>query len=433
MMTQYTPIPTRYSRVAIWLHWLLAAALAGQIALGFSMPHDASGFALFQLHKSIGITILVLSVVRLVWRFTHARPAPLEGGITGFLAKAVHFGFYAFMILGPLTGWAVVSTADVDVPTLVFGVIPVPHLPLSGGEDFWEEAHEVMSLIGMGLFVLHVVGALRHHFLMRDGLLARMAPGGKPGWALLLGALVIGIWALVPRAVGGDGKGDHDHEHDHGRDHAQEHGEHAPAAAALPEGEETPAAAEDTAAAEAEAAAALAAAATAEAASAESGPPPAWTIRPGGALRFTADNGAGGLHGSFSRWNGAIAFDPENPASAQITIRVELASASLGDATQDAMLQGDGFFNSAANPTATWRATRVAALGGGRYRAEGTLSLRGASRSQPITFTLTGTGNRRNVHGAGTIDRNAFGVGTGPDAEGIAGNVALDFTFDATS
>jgi len=57
MMTQYTPIPTRYSRVAIWLHWLLAAALAGQIALGFSMPHDASGFALFQLHKSIGITI----------------------------------------------------------------------------------------------------------------------------------------------------------------------------------------------------------------------------------------------------------------------------------------------------------------------------------------------------------------------------------------
>ena len=167
-----TRIVSRYSRVAILLHWVLAAALAGQIALGFSMPRNASGFALFQLHKSIGITILVLSVFRLIWRLTHARPAETEGGFTGFLAKAVHWGFYAFMILGPLTGWALVSTAAVNVPTLIFGVIPLPHLPLSGDSEIWEGVHELLAYMGMALFLLHVAGALRHQFFIRDNLLA---------------------------------------------------------------------------------------------------------------------------------------------------------------------------------------------------------------------------------------------------------------------
>jgi len=119
----------RYSKGAIALHWLIALALAGEIALGFAMPKDASGFAEYQLHKSIGITILLLSLVRLGWRFTHVQPVPLEGGVTGFLAKAVHVGFYAFMIAMPLTGWALVSSDPIDVPTVLFGVVPLPHLP----------------------------------------------------------------------------------------------------------------------------------------------------------------------------------------------------------------------------------------------------------------------------------------------------------------
>lgn len=410
-------VPNRYSRVAIWLHWVIAAALAGEIALGQAMPRDASGFALFQLHKSIGITILVLSVARLLWRFTHKRPAATERGFTGFLASAVHWGFYAFMILGPLTGWALVSTASINVPTLIFGVIPLPHLPLAGDSEIWEEAHEILANVGIALFVLHVLGALRHHFLIRDGLLARMAPGGKAGWALLLGAGVIAIWALVPVLIGPNAG--HDHEAgEHAAEPAAETGVIAPVAqptedAAL-EGEE--AAAEEAAVADADAA-----------------PPPAWTIRPGGSLHFMVDNGGTMLHGSFSRWNGDIAFDPENPATAQITMRIELASASLGDATQDAMLQGGDFFSTAANPTATWRSTRVTATGNNRYRAEGTLSLKGASRPQAITFTLAGTGNRRSVTGQGSIDRAAFGVGTGPDAAGVAASVGIEFRFDAVS
>ena len=120
----------RYSTGAVVLHWLIALALAGQLALGFAMPQDQRGFALFQLHKSIGVTIFVLSVARLLWRLTHRPPRAVEGGFNGFLAKAVHTLLYAFMILQPLTGWALVSTDPSHIPTLLYGTIPWPHLPL---------------------------------------------------------------------------------------------------------------------------------------------------------------------------------------------------------------------------------------------------------------------------------------------------------------
>src|SRR5690606_27727511 len=119
------------------------------------------------------------------------------------------------------------------------------------------------------------------------------------------------------------------------------------------------------------------------------------------------------------------------PETADIRIQVRLASAGLGDATMDDMLQGADFFASGANPTATWRSTSVRRTGPGRYSASGTLSLRGASRPQPLTFTLSGEGLRRQVEGSASIDRTAFGVGTGESAAGLASSVALAFAFDA--
>ena len=95
------------------------------------------------------------------------------------------------------------------------------------------------------------------------------------------------------------------------------------------------------------------------------------------------------------------------------------------------MVQGADFFASAANPTATWRSTSVRRTGPGRYSASGTLSLKGASKPQSVTFTLSGEGLRRHVEGSASIDRNAFGVGTGESAAGLPGAVALNFAFDA--
>ena len=156
-----------------------------------------------------------------------------------------------------------------------------------------------------------------------------------------------------------------------------------------------------------------------------------WTIQPGGRLAFTVTSGSDSYRGSFSDWNGAIRFDPDKPESADLRITVRLASASLGDATMDATIQDAEFFASAANPTATWRSTSVRRAGPNRYSASGTLSLKGASRPQAVTFTLSGEGLRRKVEGSASIDRTAFGIGTGETGAGLGNTVALSFAFDA--
>jgi polyisoprenoid-binding protein YceI len=158
---------------------------------------------------------------------------------------------------------------------------------------------------------------------------------------------------------------------------------------------------------------------------------PEWTIAGGKQLAFSLDNAGTPVRGRFRDWSGSIAMDPDHPESAAIRITIRLASASVGDATQDAMLQGADFLASAANPTATWRSARVTRTAPGRYRADGTLTIRGESRPQPIAFTLTGQGGARHVTGTATIDRTAFGIGSGEAGEALGKTVALSFAFDA--
>jgi cytochrome b561/polyisoprenoid-binding protein YceI len=401
----------RYSTVALVLHWLIALTLAFQLALGFSMPQDERGFALFQLHKSVGVTILVLTLARIAWRLTHRPPQAVEGGFQGFLAKTVHTLLYAFMIVQPLTGWALVSTDPTGIPTILYGTIPWPHLPLPGAlNEPMEEAHEIIAWTGLALIVLHVAGALRHQFLLKDGLLRRMGPGGSAWAAALLAVLAVAIYFGTGMKIAGDVMA----SGGYGREREQAVTAAAPSVVAVvPTAAATPTP-EDTTAAEPEA-----------------GPPPVWTIRPGGRLGFTVASGSDSYNGRFSDWSGAIKFDPDHPESADIRITVKLASASLGDATMDATLQGAEFFASGANPTATWRSTSVRQTGPNRYSASGTLSLKGATRPQSLTFSLSGEGLRRHVEGSASIDRTAFGVG-GETAASVANSVTLNFAFDAT-
>lgn len=414
----------RYSSVAIALHWLIALALAFQIALGFSMPHDASGFALFQLHKSVGITILLLTVARIVWRVVKKPPLAHGSGWDVTLAKAVHLLLYAFMLGAPLTGWALVSTAEIKAPTILFGVIPWPHLPLPAGiNEALEETHELLAWIGLALIVLHILGALRHQFLIKDNLMRRMSPGGLAWLGGLLGLAVIVVYFATGSTIAGQvaARG--------GYDNARDVAERDAAVAAAGPGDT----AAEAAAAEATETPTAEASETPTEEATPAGPPPTWTIQPGGRLAFSVGNGGETLRGSFSDWSGTVKFDPENPDNApDIRITVRLASASLGDATQDGMLQDAEFFASAANPTATFRSTSVESTGTNRYRARGTLSLKGASRPQTVNFTLSGSGMNRKVEGSGTISRSAFGVGTGESASGLDANVALSFSFDAT-
>lgn len=407
----------RYSRGAILLHWIIAGLLAVNIAIGFGMGNDASSFALVQFHKSLGISILLLTLARIAWRITHKPPPPAEKGPLGALAKAVHVLLYAFMLGAPLTGWALVSTSSLNVPTMLFGVVPWPHLPLDPAiNEGVEEAHELLAFLGIGLFALHVAGALKHHFVNRDGVMARMAPGGSARSALVLfAALLVAGGATFAMMPGG---GEHSHDEAEG--------------AAVPLAEATEPAEIESLEDEAEAEVSEDVTEEETAAEAAAAPPPDWDIQPGGSLRFVASNAGSALNGTFRRWDGSITMDPDNPAGSRISIEIDLTSATLGDATQDGMLAGAEFFAVSSFPTALFRSSDVQKTGGDSYRARGTLAIKGVTRPQTITFTLAGNGDARSVTGSATVDRNAFGVGTGEAAGGIAADVRVEFAFEAT-
>jgi len=179
----------RYGTVAIVLHWAIALGIVGLIAIGLTMDHLDIGqlamFRLYQLHKSIGITVMLLIVLRIGWRLAHRAP-PLPSGMRRgerVAAHGVHALLYALQIALPLSGWAMVSASVFAIPTVLFGVLPWPDLPVLPGlhdkapvEAALKGFHHWAAWILTGAIVLHAAAALRHHFIAHDGILARMLP-----------------------------------------------------------------------------------------------------------------------------------------------------------------------------------------------------------------------------------------------------------------
>jgi cytochrome b561 len=171
----------RYSRVAILLHWLIAALILVNLCLGFfhedmSKPVRAS---MMFYHKSIGLTVLALTVLRLAWRFMH-RPPPYDTALKPWevaLARATHWTFYLLLFAMPLTGWLLVSTGG--KATSLFGLFNVPALPVSradGPHDMFENLHTIFGYAMLVLVALHVAGALKHQLGGHRQVFGRMAP-----------------------------------------------------------------------------------------------------------------------------------------------------------------------------------------------------------------------------------------------------------------
>ena len=180
---------TRYGAVAMTLHWLLAIAIIGMLILGKYMADlardDPTRFDLIQLHKSIGITILVFSVARLAWRLMNKVP-PLPVHMPAwerFAAHASHVLLYVLIIGIPLSGWALASSSPLGIPTIWFGWFEIPHLPGLQGfadqhavEQNFKDTHDILGNLMIFLLLIHVGAALKHHFWDRDSVLVRMLP-----------------------------------------------------------------------------------------------------------------------------------------------------------------------------------------------------------------------------------------------------------------
>lgn len=181
----------RYSTAAILLHWLIAALLIGNIGLAwwFNTLKGPAAAGPVALHRSIGITVLLLSLARLALRLAF-RPPPLPASLAAWelwASKATHVLFYVVMIGLPLTGWAMVSAGPrlVQTPMTLFNLIPWPAIgPLTTlpaaqvhpTHEAFETAHGLLAKLAYVLITLHVLAALKHQFIDRDSVVGRMAP-----------------------------------------------------------------------------------------------------------------------------------------------------------------------------------------------------------------------------------------------------------------
>lgn len=416
----------RYTAVAIVLHWAIAFAILLLIPLGFWMHEAAENgdisdnvFRAYQLHKSIGLTVLALSIVRLAWRLMNP-PPPLPAHMPAwerFVAKATHWAFYALMLGLPLSGWLYVSAGwsihdeqPLVVTTHYFDLFRVPALfglPQASEEvreaaaEAAFTAHWVLAYAAIGLAALHVLAALKHHFFDRDEVLAHMVPGlrapfetepptKKPvrlavlgvGLALVGVGLAAALFAIANIVT--------------------------PAGSAPQTGAETSETPSD--------------ATIAPPTLAPTGAP-AWRVDPRQSsisFAFTVRDEESGedsrFEGRFTRWSADIRFDPDNLAQSAAAVSIDASSATDGVPVHDNWLPQAAWFDAANHATATFRTTEIRRAGE-NYEARGALTIRGRSRDVRLPFTLAISGDNATMRGQVTIDRRDFDLGKDTEAD----------------
>jgi len=175
----------RYSGVAMLLHWLLAIGviLNWRLAEAAEGSSREAGASLMATHKAIGMTILLLTVLRIAWRLIHP-PPPLASTLHAWervLARTTHALFYVLLISLPMLGW--VASSSFGKPIDWFGLFQIPALPVHQDSQAGETIFDVHKVLGTGmvwLMFLHIAGALKHTFWDKDGNLLRMLPFGTP-------------------------------------------------------------------------------------------------------------------------------------------------------------------------------------------------------------------------------------------------------------
>lgn len=173
--------PDRYSMPAVVLHWIIAILIIGLIVLGYYMvdiPRNTPDRAFyFNLHKSFGITAAIFIAAQIVWHFTHRAPA-LPVTMAGWETKATHVAhgvLYLLMVAVPISGYLSSSFSKYGVH--LFG-LKLPHWGWDDQalRDMWVSLHSIISMALVALVVIHVLAALKHALMDRDGVMKRMLP-----------------------------------------------------------------------------------------------------------------------------------------------------------------------------------------------------------------------------------------------------------------
>lgn len=186
--------PSRYGAVAMTLHWLIAILLLINIAIGLYVAEimdDSNPLhgPILQFHKSIGLTVLVLSVLRVLWRVMNPAPPLPQAMSPGLrrLSHVSHFLLYVLILVIPLSGWLMVSVSRSGAPTSYFGLLHWPSLPFFADLASPEKralhhefnvAHLYLALSALVLVPIHIAGAFYHRG-REDDVLSRMVPWAR--------------------------------------------------------------------------------------------------------------------------------------------------------------------------------------------------------------------------------------------------------------
>lgn len=372
-----------YGLVHKAFHWLIAVIIIGLLPVGLfmvGMENSPLKLEIYAMHKSFGLLVLALGILRLLWRFFSPVPDELETHKTWEVALAggAHFWLYVCIIGMPLSGWLMSSASQFPVP--FFGW-QLPHI-IGKNEKLGEifaNIHEILAYTLLFILALHAAGALKHHLIDKDETLQRMS-WKKAGY---------GLAAMIVVVVGASYL-------------ASSYGLWR-----------------DFKAAKAEAPVAAAAAVT---------PTPVrtetvdlsflgehgWAIVPAESkLTFRTTLYGSEFEGVFGDFNGTIVFNPDDLANASADIRIGMKNVATGDADRDSNIQNSDWFDSENNPESRFKTIHFESLGDGKYIAVGDLTLRGVTLPVSLPFILDIQGNRAVMTGEVTLSRLDFGIGTG--------------------
>jgi cytochrome b561 len=364
-----------YTPAAKMLHWLVAGMIVLQFVLA-KMADIASDegsavreLALLANHKSVGITILALAVVRLVWRQKNPPPA-LPGKLPQWQVTASqlsHWSLYALLFAMPLTGWLMSSASAYSVSW--FNLFQLPDLvaPNPAAKEVFEETHETLGKLLALVATIHVGAAIKHTLFDKDGVLRRMVS------AVSVSSFVVVI-ALGVASLGGVGKSS---------------GGATTADVAQEDGTATP----DTVAASSDL--------------------PAWQIDYANSyIKFVGDQAGADFEGTWELWSAVLQFSPGQLDSSRFDVTIDTASAETQDDDRDTTLADPEWFDTMNFPEAYFRASEFSATSDGHV-ADGQLIIKNVASPVQLTFTVTADGDSRVLNGTAQLDRLALGVGTG--------------------
>lgn len=390
---------THWGSLARFFHWAVVLLILAEGALGLSMVELRKGpgaIVYYDLHKSIGITILALAVLRLAWRAfdPHPRAVPTMPAWQARAARGGHALLYALLFLLPLSGWWFDSVEGLR-PMHWFGLFQVPHLvaPDPGLKSFAHETHEILFWALVVVAAGHALAALVHHVFDKDETLTRMLP--NRGRALLGGTLVLLIAAMVvlPLVAGSD---------KNAADRTRIAGESAPAESA------------PTRSVSSEAAPAVTELAR------------AWAVDAAqSTLGFEGTFQNGGFEGTFKRFDPVIHYDEANLAASRFDVSIDLASADTGNSDRDDSLRGVDFFDVAKTPKARFVTESFTKAADGGIEARGTLTIRDRSAPVVLKVRFADSGNSATLDVDTVLKRADYGLGAGSDWDDIGADVPV--------